>query len=289
MPSTFIKPMALGSGVLLLSAVTYLQVAQSASQQAPVIVAFGIALAVGALAISKAFTSGQKLFGILLCLTLSSGEIYNLAVTAESKIVSRAIVSGPLEQAALIRATASKRLADALTGATKAKQAVTDSASLTGCKVECAKLLGSAVIKADREVLASRVALEALPIATRSVSPLADRLGVSAGLLDIVLASLFSFSTAALASVLIAFGGHSNSRAKLSDADHVGSFLLDTIAPSQGASVSATQLESKYISWSTAKGVTPLPNFKLALTSLLMTAGLAVTADGVMNVALRSA
>jgi hypothetical protein len=265
-----IRPLALVSGVLLLASVTYLQVAQSASHQAPVIVSFGIALAVGALSIGKAFTSGQKLFGILLCLTLSSGEIYNLAVTAESKIVSRAIVSGPLEQAALIRETANKRLADALTGATKAKQAVTDSASLTGCKVECAKLLSYAVIKADREVVASRVALEALPIPARSVSPLADRLGVSAGLLDIVLASLFSFSTAALASVLIAFGGHSNTRAKLSDADHVGSFLIDTIAPSKGASVSATQLESRYISWSIERGVKPLPydSFKLALTSL---------------------
>jgi hypothetical protein len=289
MPSTHIKPMALASGVLLLGAVTYLQVSQSATQQAPVIIAFGVALAVGALSIGKAFSSA-KMLGILLVLCMSSGELYSLFVTAEKTIVSRDIVSAPLEAAAAIRSTASKRLQDALVSADKAKTAVTDSAALSGCRVQCSALLSAAVTKADKEVVAARSALEALPVAARSVSPLADRLGVSGAFLDIMLASLFSFSTAALASVLIAFGGHTNSSAKLSDADHVGSFLLDTIAPSKGSAVSATQLESKYIAWTVQQSVKPLPydNFKLALTSLLLTSGLIVTADGVMNVALRT-
>jgi hypothetical protein len=103
------------------------------------------------------------------------------------------------------------------------------------------------------------------------------------------LASLFSLAGAGLGSALVSFGGSTVS--VVSSQDSVARFLLDTLTPSTGDTVPATLLESRYIAWTISTNQKPLPydTFKATLTALLMTSGLSVTADGIENVALRSA
>lgn len=206
---------------------------------APLLMALATGLAIGAIVIGLAFDHGRKVIGSLLIAALVAGELFMLQQTAERTLVHRDQQAAPIRAASDARVKAqarlertektvqgageSERLKQAIAAKTAADQAVTDLAAKRGCASNCRKLLQAKVADAAREVElaraelsikqrearaeldAARAALAALP-AVRSVSPLADRLGVAGWTVDLTSAALASLAINGLAAFLIAFG-----------------------------------------------------------------------------------
>jgi hypothetical protein len=282
------KCVAFVTGSAIIAAVTQAQVIANPSQ-ANLLIAVGCGLVIGSLAIGRAWSASQCKLAVILCLTLSCGELYSLMTTAEKTIITRNALSAPLALENIRYQTAMNRLTSAIEVKANADKAVLTEASKQGCKVSCARMLSEAVEVAGTEVTRARNALTGLKVPTGSHSPLASFLNLSATTVDVLLASLFSLAGAGLGSALVSFGGSTVST--VSSQDSVARFLLDTLTPSTGDLVPATLLESRYIAWTIATNQKPLPydTFKATLTALLMTSGLSVSEAGIENVALRTA
>ena len=134
--------------------------------------------------------------------------------------------------AALAKATTAraKAIEDARIAKANAQKAVTESAALPGCKDRCKALLDAAVasaqtdvdtankapmpedtvavVEAKQELENARSVHRSNPKPTASGTPLADRLGVPAWLIDLTVAGLLSLAANGLAATLIAFGAH---------------------------------------------------------------------------------
>jgi hypothetical protein len=166
---------------------------------------------------------------------LAAGETYNFFATAERTVVEREAGAAPLRDALTKHNAAVERLAvleqadpssARLTIARQAKsdadQAVAKEAS-DGCKSECHRKQGladqaqaelvTAVAEAqgmhNTEVEAAKADAVANPVPP-SATPLADRTGVPAWAIDLVMAALLSFGSNGLAGVLIAYGAGSD-------------------------------------------------------------------------------
>lgn len=229
-------------GIGVLAAMAHTNIIASGGYEAtgaPLLVALAAGLAIGAISIGLAFDHGRKVIGSLLIAALVAGELFMLQQTAERTLVHRDQQAAPIRAASDARVKAqarlertektvqgageSERLKQAIAAKTAANQAVTDSAAKRGCASNCRKLLQAKVADAAREVElaraevsikqrearaeldAARAALAALP-AVRSVSPLADRLGVAGWTVDLTSAALASLAINGLAAFLIAFG-----------------------------------------------------------------------------------
>jgi len=198
-----------------------------------------------------------------------------------------------------LSARSSDRLRLAEESKVAADRAALEKAAERSCAANCRVLLQDQVARAAAEVSAARAELEALAetasreikaaedeIAGRyaaaevavkvaradldaarmppSASPLADRLGVTAWIFDVVVAALGSVSANGLAAGLIAFGGH---RPRVRAADdgpsapthgRVDAFAADLLHPRIGSSVGLTQAYRSYSAWCNQNGRTPV-------------------------------
>jgi hypothetical protein len=281
------KCIAFVTGAALIGAVTHQQVLANASQ-AYLFYAIGCGIIVGSLAVGRAWSASLCKTAVLLAITLSCGELYSLLTTAQKAIITANAVNTPLALENINYSNATQRLTSALTSKADADKAVLSEASKSGCKVSCARMLSEAVDAASREVTQARKALAGIKVPSGSSSPLAAFFGLSETTMSVLLASLFSLAGAGLGSALISYGGSTASVA-VSPMDSVAQFLLATLQPSTGGSVTSTLLESRYIAWTISTNQRPLPydTFKSCLTALLMTSGVTVTEGGIENVALR--
>lgn len=199
------------------------------------------ALSLGVLAGARVIGAGAGKISFVIIAALLAGELFNLALTAERIVVEREAQAAPLKALAVKRSEAIAHLKDLETGKitsprldianaalTEAKTAVIKEALNGGCFSIC-KLKQAQADKAAAEVKAAAqeaekareaqirearawVANNPLP---PSATPLADRLGWPAWVIDVGMAALLSVGANGLAGVLIGYGAHSGSKKSL--------------------------------------------------------------------------
>lgn len=309
------------AGALIIGAAAHVSIAATggyAGQGAPLQIAVAAGLIVGSVAIGAAWQARRLGVGFCLAVALLAGETFAILMTAERTVTTREATAAPLQAAARARLEADARLRKADATMAAADAAILNEASKVGCKVECRRLLEGAVESARKNRDAARAALAAVP-ASKSSSPLADRLGVDAWLLDLVAAALASVAANGLGASLLAFGSHGRPRPAPTalgqfpaqgrqlgvetpppveilplpalpppDAlDHAAKFGREMLAPAKGK-LPVILLHGAYHDWCRNRGIDPLPAREIgtALDQLFQRAGLRVeTIDGIPHLA----
>jgi hypothetical protein len=205
-------------------------------------IALASGLAGGSAAMGWAWKDGRHMLAISLAVFLFACEAYSLLKIGEVTMAEREKQQAPLVGREQERAAAQKRLEAALAvlakanddsprlaRAVKAKQTADDAAvakaAEKGCAANCREILNQQVSIAEAEVTAARaeigrshdraeasvsaarVALDKIP-PIESASPLADRLGWPAWVMDLLAVTLRSVGANGLAAMLVAFAAH---------------------------------------------------------------------------------
>jgi hypothetical protein len=205
-----IRILALVTGCSIIGAVCHANVTVAGgylTPSAPLQVALALGLAVGAVAIGRAWSSRRWALSAFLALAMIAGEGWALVGTAERTIGARDAFAAPVRDVETARIAATQRLAAAETVKREADAAVLSEAAKSGCKKECATLLRESVAAAERKIEAARSALDAFP-AARSSSPLADRIGWHGWQIDLLVAALASLAANGLGAGLVMFSAH---------------------------------------------------------------------------------
>jgi hypothetical protein len=243
-----IRSLALIAGLGLVGAAAHVNILACGGYAQPTAVitlALAIGVAVGSVAIGNAAQNKRRMLAVLIAVGLLCGEGYALIATGERTISARDASIAPItaavearkqaearvvsaELAVLTVAATSPRLEAAIAAKAAAESRAMDDASKKSCAANCRALLEAATATAAREVDAARAeisgyrlqaelrlaearnAVVALP-ATRSASPLADRLGIAGWALDLLAAGLLSIGVNGLGAALIALSAHGRS------------------------------------------------------------------------------
>jgi hypothetical protein len=169
--------------------------------------AIAAGVGVGALCIGAAWEARRYGLALAIITAVVAGEVYGFVLTAERLITAREQAQAPLRASKAERAEAAKRLSTAEAAKRDADAAVVQKAAEKGCRENCSKLLQGQVDAAALEVQKARAATDTKkPLA--SPTPLADRLGVPAWIVDVVTAALGSIAANGLGCCLLAFAGH---------------------------------------------------------------------------------
>lgn len=319
-------------GLALLAATAHVTIAHAGGYGSPhAVLTIAIALGVGvaALAIGSAWSARRWALTAWLAVAIVAGEAFGFMMTAERLVVGRETAQAPLRAHQDLHAKAARRVDNAsaslaglpatsprLDAAAAAKaaadQAAIDKSAERGCRDNCRQLLQAQVDAAGREVdlaraelhlradaaiaelAAARAGLAGLQ-APASATPLADRVGVAAWLIDLVTAALGSLAANGLACGLIAFAGHGRRRARavvveavdaapgssseIPAPEQASRFAFESLFPAdKGAGVDVLEIDAAYRRWCRAKGIEPLPGarFGQALGDLFEGVGIPV-------------
>jgi len=231
-------------------------------------IAVGAGVAAGSVFSGMAWSDDRRTLATLLVLAIVAGEAYGLIATAERLIVGREAAQAPLRQLAEDRASAQRNLEAATMALARfplstprldkalADKAATDAAVVAksaerGCVENCRRLLQAQADAAEQEVDRARADMErqrsdAVRHIARaktdleslkppaSPTPLADRLGWSAWVLDLLQSALGSIAANGLACFLMVFGAHRSKRTAQSGDVEVKPF--EATAAAQGRS-----------------------------------------------------
>lgn len=241
--------LALVAGVLILSALAHVAVIATGGYGTPhsyltLAIAFGVAIA--SICSGASWSAGRNMLAVWLVIAIIAGEGYNIIATAERLVSGREATQAPLREANDEHARAAKRVEDAKTAVdhapttserlrraqaakAEADAAVIEKSAERGCRDNCRQLLQARVDaaadelkhaqtaldvvrdKATDELREARAALAALK-APQSPTPLADRIGVKAGIIDLLTSALGSIAANGLAAGLLIFGAHHRAR-----------------------------------------------------------------------------
>ncbi len=348
---TPLRSTALVVGLALLVATAHATIVSTGgygSAHSAVTLAIVAGVAVASLAIGTAWGERRGL-ALWLIAAITAGELFGLLSTAERLIAGREAQQVPLRAqatahegavrrvadaaAALSNAPASSpRLAAALAEKAAADAATNDKSAERGCRENCRALLQARVDAAEREVASARNDLAAIAgrrsreldaaraglaamTPPASATPLADRIGISAWLLDLIAAALGSLAANGLGCGLVAFAGHAPRKNAIAPdvvapaplevvtpvvhapavSDHMRRFAFDRLWPAEqpdaGADIPA--IRSAYKRWCAATGNPSLSGEALgqAMADLFEHVGISIEdRDGhlmAMGVALR--
>jgi hypothetical protein len=231
-----VRALAIICGLLILAAVAHATIVATGGYWTPQsYVTEAVAAGVGMAGIlsGMAWSAGRRSLAVWLVVVIAAGEAFGFISTAERLIVSREAAQAPLRVAEQDRAkavermrsaqpaldwlpTTSARLEAALATKVSADQAAIEKSAERGCRENCRALLQAQVdaaaaeieqarielsngrVSAEGELTAARRTLAALS-APPSPTPLADRLGMPAWLLDLVHSALGSLAANGLA------------------------------------------------------------------------------------------
>ena len=227
---SLIRALAFIVGVGILAAVAHVTIVSTGGYGEPaaaMVIALAFGVAIGAVAIGIAVSHGRRALAAFLVIALLAGEGFALLRTADMLVTGREAQQAPFRDAEARRTAAVARVAAAeksnAVGKAEAAKATIDANAMAkaaeiGCRKECRGVLEAQVAAAGRAVEVARSAVQAELDAARadlgdnpmpaSASPLADRLGVPAWALDLVLAGLGSVGCNGLAACLLAFAAH---------------------------------------------------------------------------------
>jgi hypothetical protein len=231
--------------MLILAAVAHVTIQATGgygSAHAWVTIGVAAGVAAGSVFSGMAWSDKRHALAVLLVLAIVAGEAYGFIATAERLIVAREAAQAPLRQLADDRAraqgaldaaiaalegfpTSTPRLERALRDKAATDAAVVAKSSERGCVENCRRLLQAQADGAEQEVTRAREdmdrqkrdaqaraskaksALDALK-PPASATPLADRLGWPAWILDLLQSALGSIAANGLACFLMVFGAH---------------------------------------------------------------------------------
>jgi len=287
---------AIAAGALIIGAAAHVSIVASGGYSAlaaPLQLAVALGLIVGAICVGLAWRERRLVIVGCLVIALVAGEGFGLINTAERTIAARDIAAAPIKDAENARIQAEARVKDAETKKSAADAAALTEAAKSGCRRECRALIEGAKADAQRELESARNALAILP-PVRSVSPLADRLGVPGWALDLVAAALASIAANGLGAALVAFGAHGHREEPKAGTqtekpeiiqpqrqarEHAARFGLDVLTPARAATP-VMRLHSAYQEWCRDRGEQPLPAREIgsALDDLFRRSGLRVEA-----------
>jgi hypothetical protein len=122
----------------------------------------------------------------------------------------------------------------------------------------------------DEELTAARAAVEAIK-PSASASPLANRIGIPAWVLDLITAALGSMAANGLAYGLIAFAAHHrhDNSIEITDivvepapvvrpTEHAAQFAIEELQPAKGKRLDLMKVHAAYRDWCARKGIQPL-------------------------------
>jgi len=256
-----VEELATASGVAILIASTNANIVQTggmwnyASSHAGIVAALSLGVFAGARVIGSGKAS--KVIGLMIAGALFCGEAYNFSATGERIVVERENGAAPLKAKQVKHDEAEKRLYDIEHGKISSPRLETANAEKTKadaaydkelreggrCKTICLGLKDKAEA-AQREVVAALSEAEHMHQADidaakadvkanptpASATPLSDRTGIPAWLLDLGVAGLLSFAANALAAVLIGFGARNSTNENSSNDDAAQSDFDPTLA-----------------------------------------------------------
>jgi hypothetical protein len=254
--------MVVGAAILFTTAhVTILATGGYGGSHAYITLAVAAGVAVASILVGRAWGEGRRTLAVGLVIAIAAGEVYALIGTAERLTAAREASQAPLRQAVEARQKLEARVAKAeaavaalpetssrfqaaMLGKAAADAAVVTKSAERGCAANCRLLLQAQADQNQQEVEAARrdmaehrtrleqavtdakgelAAFKAPP----SPSPLADRIGWQAWVLDLVMAGLGSLSANGLAGLMMVFGSHRRSE----KADTVKAPQSPAIAP----------------------------------------------------------
>jgi hypothetical protein len=232
-------------GALILAAAAHVTIQSTGgygSGHSWVTISVAAGVAAGSVFSGMAWSEGRHALSVLLVVAIVAGEAYGLIATAERLITAREAAQAPLRQlaedrtraqGALVAATAAlqgfptstPRLDRALIDKAATDAAVVAKSAERGCVENCRRLLQAQADAAEQEVTRAREDMDrqkrdaqtrvanatAVVDALRppaSATPLADRLGWPAWLLDLLQSALGSIAANGLACFLMVFGAH---------------------------------------------------------------------------------
>jgi hypothetical protein len=239
------RAIAITLGALLLAATAHVTIEATGGYGTPhsyVTMAIAAGVAGGSIFAGMAWAVGRQLLTGAFVVCIVAGEVFGFLQTANRLVAGSEATQAPLREHAEAHAKAAKRLEIAkaavdglpassarLEKAEAAKKAadaaVVAKASERGCVANCRQLLEKAVDDAAAEVKAARAALDASNQTVRdeltsartalagmkapeSPTPLADRTGIPAWLLELFGAGVGALAANGLACCLMIFGGH---------------------------------------------------------------------------------
>lgn len=288
----------------------------------PVQIAVAAGLVVGSLALGCAWSEGRRTLTVALLVSLLAGEAFGLMMTAERVVSQREASAAPIAMAQARRHQLQQELDQAEATRRAADAAITSQAALPGCKANCAKLLQANADMARSEVERLRGELGAVQEG-RSSTPLADRLGIGAWLLDLSMAALLAISANGLGACLIAFAAHGRggrqrestpaeatqqpkpnaepvallevipapaAPRRPAPSQEVARFAVETLRPAPTAAVPARDLAGHYEKWCQAQRIEPLPKAEFAehLARMFDGVGRKIVRGKIVGVELRS-
>jgi hypothetical protein len=263
------RAIALVVGMLILAAVAHVTIQSTAgygSAHSWVTIGVAAGVAAGSVFSGMAWSEGRQTLAVLLVVAIVAGEGYGLIATAERLITAREAAQAPLRQlaedrvrvqGALVAATAalesfptsSPRLDRALIDKAATDAAVVAKSAERGCVENCRRLLQAQADAAEQEVTRARedmdrqkrdaqtrvanakAAVDALK-PPASATPLADRLGWPAWMLDLLQSALGSIAANGLACFLMVFGAHRrNKQTERSDVQEPTRSEIEVQAP----------------------------------------------------------
>jgi hypothetical protein len=240
-----VKILAIFVGAVILFTTAHVSILATGGYGGPhAYITLGVAagVAVASIAVGRAWAEKRRALAIFLVAAIAAGEVFALLSTAERLTAAREASQSPLRQALEARQKletrvakaeaavialpdASARLQAAMQSKAAADAAVVTKSAERGCAANCRLLLQAQADQNQQEVEAARGAmaetrarLEQAVNAARadlaafkappSASPLADRIGWPAWVLDLVMAALGSIAANGLACCLMVFGSH---------------------------------------------------------------------------------
>lgn len=296
------------AGVALLAATAHVTITYSGGYTQPgaiQVIAIAMGVGVGALAFGTAWSLKRRALAVWLVLALIAGEAFGFLLTAERLVNAREASQAPMREASAVYTMALGRVASAEDGKAAADTAVIEKLAERGCAANCRQLLQAQVDSAQRELYEARAALAAIQ-APGSATPLADRLGWPAWVLDLVVAGLGSMAANGLGVGLIAFAAHGHGPLRQSagvdaatlepaprktvvrELEHAAQFAIEALAPTHDGEAELLAIHGAYRDWCQAKGIEPLPAAQIgsALDHLFDGTGITITERNGRRVAL---
>lgn len=321
---TWLNPIAFVVGLGLLAATGHVTISHTGGYTTPhaiLTLAIAAGVGIGALAIGAAWAARRRGVARWLVIAILAGEAFGFLSTAERLVVGREASQAPLRVAHEDLDKARQRVSDAATALagysstsprldaamaakTTADAAVVLKSAERGCLTNCRALLQAQVDAALAEVgqardeianrrhgaksdlAAAGLALAAIQ-APPSATPLADRLGMPAWLLDLLTAALGSIAANGLAVGLIAFAAHhrqaeeinvaeivAEPRSVIRPTEHAAQFAVEALR--KGGWLEVIRLHDAYRIWCTQNALQPLPDEQIvpALAHLFKKAGI---------------
>jgi hypothetical protein len=342
------RAIAITLGVLLLAAGAHVTIEATGGYGTPhsyVTMAVAAGVAGGSIFGGMAYAAGRHLLTASFVACIIAGELFGFLQSANRLVAGTEATQAPLREHAEAYSKAAKRVevakaavdklpltSERLTKAEAAKKAADDAvvskAAEKGCRENCRQLLQAQADAAATEIAAARSALDssnqrardelaaarsalAGQRAPQSATPLSDRTGIPAWLLDLFGAGFGAVAANGLAACLMIFGGHQQRRAPhveviapdlrvagkplvtparkararrpkavartMTAEDRAAQFALECLQPQGEADIEA--VESLYASWAASRPIQqefPRVEIGNALGRLMKESGIAI-------------